>query len=136
MKAGFVREITPAFSDYLVKEYEPTSTAGIYMQNASGAVGDVAPAATAFWNRKNLANLMILSAWGDPADTERNRAAVRAAWDRIEPHTSGYYVNLSDAAKSTVGGNYGANYPRLVKLKQKYDQLNLFRLNSNVSPSG
>lgn len=135
LKAGFVREITPAFAEYLVREYEPTATVGIYMQNASGAVGDVAPDATAFWNRKNAANLMILSAWGDPADTERNRAAVRAAWEKTEPFTSGYYVNLSDAAKSTIGGNYGANYPRLVKLKQKYDPINLFRLNSNVPPA-
>lgn len=135
LKAGFVREITPAFVTFLLEEFEPSATVGIYMQNASGAVGDVAPEATAFWNRKNVANLMIMSAWRNPADTERNRAAVRAAWDKAEPFTSGYYVNLSDAAKSTIGGNYGANYPRLVALKRKYDPMNLFRLNSNVLPA-
>lgn len=136
LKAGFVREITPAFVDYLVREFEATDAVGIYMQNSSGAVGDVAPDATAFWNRKSVANLMIMSAWKDAAETESNRAAVRAAWEKTEPYTSGYYVNLSDAAKNTVSGNYGGNYPRLVKLKQKYDPRNLFRLNSNVSPAG
>ncbi len=135
VKGGFVPEMTPAFADFLAKGFEPTSSAGIYMQNASGAVGDIAPEATAFWNRKAVANLMVLSAWGDPADTESRRAAVRAAWDQVAPFTAGYYVNLSDAAKDTVSRNYGGNYPRLVALKKKFDPTNQFRLNSNVSPS-
>jgi FAD/FMN-containing dehydrogenase len=135
IKGGFVPEMTPAFADFLAREFEPTRGTAVYMQNASGAVGDVAPEATAFWNRKAVANLMILAAWGDPADTERMRAAVRAAWDQLAPFTAGYYVNLSDAAKDTVSRNYGANYPRLVALKKKFDPKNLFRLNSNVSPA-
>jgi len=135
IKGGFVPEMTPAFSDFLVKGFQPASGAVVYMQNASGAVADIAPEATAFWNRKVLANLMVLGEWGDPADTERMRAAVRAAWDQLAPYTAGYYVNLSDAAKDTTSRNYGANYPRLVKLKKKFDPKNLFRLNSNVSPA-
>jgi hypothetical protein len=135
LKAGFVREISPAFAHFLARDYRPVKDVSIYMQNASGAVGDVAPEATAFWNRKSVANLMILGAWGEAADTERNRAAVRAAWDQVAAFTAGYYVNLSDAASNTVGSNYGANYPRLVKLKQQYDPMNLFRLNSNVAPA-
>jgi FAD/FMN-containing dehydrogenase len=135
IKGGFVPEMTAAFADFLTKGYEPTVGALVYMQNASGAVGEVAPEATAFWNRKAIANLMILADWGDPADTERERAAVRAAWDQLAPFTAGYYVNLSDAAKDTASRNYGANYPRLVELKKKFDPANMFRLNSNVSPA-
>ena len=135
IKGGFVPEITAAFADFIAKEYQPTRGANVYMQNGSGAVGDIAPDATAFWNRKVVANLMILGAWGDPAETERMRAAVRAAWDQLAPFTAGYYVNLSDAAKDSVSRNYGGNYSRLVALKKKFDPTNMFRLNSNVSPA-
>jgi len=134
VKGGFVPEITNAFEEFLVKDFEPRSGAVMYMQNASGAVGDIAAEATAFWNRKAVANLMVLAEWGDPADTERMRAAVRATWDQLAPFTAGYYVNLSDAAGDTASRNYGANYARLVKLKKKFDPTNMFRLNSNVAP--
>jgi FAD/FMN-containing dehydrogenase len=30
--------------------------------------------------------------------------------------------------------DYGQNYDRLVKIKTKYDPLNLFRLNHNIKP--
>lgn len=134
IKGGFVPEITTDFADFIATEYKPTRGAVVYMQNASGAVGDIAPEATAFWNRKAVANLMILADWGDPADTERERAGVRAAWDQLAPFTAGYYVNLSDAAKDSASRNYGANYPRLVALKKRFDPMNMFRLNSNVVP--
>lgn len=135
IKGGLVPEMTPAFADFLVKSFETRPGAAVYMQNASGAVADVAPDATAYWNRKAVANLMVLADWGDPAETESMRTAVRTTWDAVAPFTAGYYVNLSDAAKDTTSRNYGANYPRLVALKKKFDPKNLFRLNSNVAPT-
>ena len=135
IKGGFVPEMTPAFADFLAKGLEPPSGVPVYMQNASGAVGDIAPGATAFWNRRAIANLMVLGERGEPADNERMRAAVRTAWDQLAPFTAGYYVNLSDAAKETTSRNYGANYSRLVELKKKFDPANMFRLNSNVVPA-
>jgi hypothetical protein len=135
VKGGFVREITPEFVKFLATGFEPTADMQLFMQNASGAVGDTAPEATAFWNRKCVANCMIFREWKDPAETERNRASVRTLWEQVQPFTSGYYVNLSDAANNTVSANYGANYPRLAQLKKKFDPMNLFRLNSNIAPA-
>ena len=135
MKGGLVREFTPEFVRHLAKEFKPQGHCFVYMQNASGAVGDVAPDATAFWNRKAIGNLMVMGSWRDPAETERKRGDIRAAFDGFERFTAGYYVNLNDADKSTVSPNYGGNYPRLAALKKKYDPANLFRLNSNITPA-
>jgi len=133
IKAGLVKEFKPGLVDVL-REFKPTNDIFVYLQNASGAVGDVAPSDTAFWNRKSMANLMILGAWRNPADTERNIASIRATWAKIEPYTSGFYTNLSDLDQGGTNRNFGDNYSRLARLKQQYDPGNLLRLNSNISP--
>jgi FAD/FMN-containing dehydrogenase len=48
----------------------------------------------------------------------------------------GAYANyLEDEAGPHARVAYGANYDRLVKLKDKYDPTNLFRINHNIRPS-
>jgi FAD/FMN-containing dehydrogenase len=135
IKAGLVREFKPDLIRILQSEFRPTGEIFIYLQNASGAVADIAPQDTAFWNRTSMANLMILGTWRNPADTEKNRAAIRAAWEKIAPFTEGFYTNLSDADQQSTYRNYGGNYARLSNLKRKYDPANMLRLNSNISPA-
>ena len=66
--------------------------------------------------------------------TER-MAWARAYFAELEPYISGYYTN--DLLQSDVPGyaNYRNNVERLVKLKNKYDPANLFRLNANIKPT-
>ena len=64
IKAGLVTEFKPGLVDAL-REFRPSNELFVYMQNSSGAVGDIAPADTAFWNRKTMTNLMLLSTWKD-----------------------------------------------------------------------
>jgi FAD/FMN-containing dehydrogenase len=135
IKAGLIKEFKPGLIEILQREFQPTGQIAVYMQNASGAVADVAPTATAFWNRESMANLMILGTWKNPADTERNRATIRALWDKIAPFTAGFYTNLSDADQASTNRNFGENYARLSQLKRKYDPGNLLRLNSNIAPA-
>ena len=78
---------------------------------------------------------MALSSWTDSAQDEKKIAAVRSAWKHIEPLTSGFYVNsMSETEENRVAANYGGNYPRLQRIKRKYDPGNQFRLNGNVLP--
>ena len=46
------------------------------------------------------------------------------------------YVNfLTGDEESRVRAAYGANYDRLVALKNRFDPTNLFRVNQNIRPT-
>ena len=50
--------------------------------------------------------------------------------------TDGWYTNeIDDQSDRTVNRNYQGNYERLVKVKNRYDPTNLFRLNANIKPT-
>jgi hypothetical protein len=50
--------------------------------------------------------------------------------------TGGVYVNfVSQEGEERVRAAYGANYDRLVDLKNRYDPTNFFRLNQNIKPT-
>ena len=50
--------------------------------------------------------------------------------------TGGVYVNfMPEEERDRVAAAYGANYERLVELKNKYDPENFFRLNQNIAPT-
>jgi FAD/FMN-containing dehydrogenase len=67
---------------------------------------------------------------------EQNFTTAREFWDGIEPFTRGYYVNAdSHNGDQRLRAMYGENYPRLAQLKDKYDPMNLFRLNANIKPT-
>lgn len=49
--------------------------------------------------------------------------------------TGGVYVSLiADDESDRIPSAYGANYPRLVELKQWWDPTNLFSSNCNIPP--
>ena len=81
---------------------------------------------------------MVWNQWQDletPEQREARIAEVRDDWKRVEPFTHGYYVNLNDEDQEKTNANYGDNYDRLVKIKDRYDPGNLMRLNANIQPS-
>jgi FAD/FMN-containing dehydrogenase len=138
LKGGFVSEYSPGLVAFLTDEFRPDHTLSMYFQNANGAVGDVAPNATAFSHRNAIANMMLAGSWKDSAQDEPGRKAIHAVWSKLEPFTDGYYVNLHDTDVVRDKGtdrNYGANFARLATVKRQYDPTNLFRLNANIKPA-
>jgi FAD/FMN-containing dehydrogenase len=60
---------------------------------------------------------------------------IRDAWERFKPFsTGGNYINLqtADEGDDRIRATYGANFDRLLAVKQAYDPDNLFRSNRNI----
>jgi FAD/FMN-containing dehydrogenase len=79
-------------------------------------------------------NFGINAMWTDESESESRIAALRKFYAAMEPHMAGFYTNLNEDSEEKTWGNYGANYPRLAKIKGEYDPSNLFRLNANIKP--
>jgi FAD/FMN-containing dehydrogenase len=120
----------------LVKEM-PSPSSGVGLQQMHGAASRVDPAATAFPHRDEHYDLLILSQWANPADSEENVRWTRELFEAMQPFVGkGVYVsNLGEEEGDRVKEAYGEHYERLVALKDRYDPTNLFRLNQNVKPT-
>lgn len=106
------------------------------IEHHHGAIARVAPDATAFPHRTVPYEMVTISLWTDPSESDRHIGWTRGLFDAMRPHLrEGVYVNaLGDDESDRVREAYGANYERLSALKQKYDPTNFFRLNHNVAP--
>ena len=104
-----------------------------------GAMQRVDNAKTAFMGREAPFLFSVDAVWDDPAQNDEVIAYSRRYLAEMEPYsTGGMYVNfagLGEEGEDLVKSAYGANYDRLVALKNKYDPTNLFRLNQNIKPT-
>ena len=108
--------------------------AQIVMCRMGGAVARVPAGATAFARRDAGHMALLVGAWEDE-DDERHIGWVRSLSDALQPSCSGGgYVNeLGDRPART--GYTESAWERLVRVKDRWDPANVFRLNANVPPS-
>ena len=75
----------------------------------------------------------------DPDSSNNSKITTWAKdyYDAIHPYAAGgAYVNfLMDEGQDRVKASYKDNFDRLVKVKNKYDPNNFFRVNQNIKPS-
>jgi len=139
-KSSFLSELSDAAIDTLVACFAkcPTPMGAILIEHFHGEACRVPVDATAFPHRGIGYNMAILSEWMDPATTKACTAWARETYDAMKPFRStARYVNYmgDDEAPDQVAAAYGLNYPRLQKIKAKYDPGNVFHLNQNILPS-
>jgi FAD/FMN-containing dehydrogenase len=134
VKSGMVGEFTPAFIDAMLGSFEPGRGVAISSFATGGKIAQVAETATAWPHRNAHSMVGAVSFWSDPSMDEARIGSTRSIWSQLEPHTGGYYANIQTDGIE-VPGNYGPVYERLVSIKNSYDPLNLFRLNSNIRPT-
>ncbi len=137
LKSGFVNAIPDKLIDAIEGNFKAFAERGttLLFQHAGGAIARVASDATAFAQRKALANLLLFVSWPLADDPAAHVDYVRKTWSALEPYTDGWYSNeVNNESAPVVNSNYRGNYPRLVEIKQRYDPGNLFRLNANITP--
>jgi len=138
-KSGFFNDIGSRLIDALVEGFGRAAApqTGVLVSPFGGAVGRVGSGDTAFYHRDAQFNIEVALSWEDGDRSAEYVEWGRDFWRGVAPFaSSGFYVNTEmDPSERRLRENYGANYDRLVALKNRYDPANLFRLNANIKPT-
>ncbi|MGE0800224.1 MAG: FAD-binding oxidoreductase [Lautropia sp.] len=115
----------------------PTQECEMFIAHIAGAPNRVAPDATAYVQRDARFVLNVHGRWQAPGEDAAGIAWARAVFTACAPFASGgAYTNFMTADEGArIESAYGANYPRLQRLKRRYDPDNVFHLNQNVRPA-
>ncbi len=135
-KGGYLTDLSDAAIELLVESTNDAPAGwsvglGHYMHGQVCRVTD-----TPLIREPNGCSYFFNQGWHDPARANAAIEWVDRSWRMLQPFSGGKnYINyLSVDDESDVARAYGANYPRLVELKTKYDPTNLFHLNRNIRP--
>ncbi|MFE2276720.1 FAD-binding oxidoreductase [Streptomyces sp. NPDC059454] len=159
-KAGYLRNpFTPAqvdtIYDYLVDPPAEIDLAGVWLNSYGGRVNAIDPAATAMAQRDSILKVVYTAAWPSPKDDEKNIDWLRRFYRDVYAETGGVpvpdgindgsYINypdtdLMDPEWNTSGVPwhylyYKDNYPRLQRIKARWDPLNVFRHALSIRPA-
>ena len=141
-KSHFMAEICDEAIEALIAHFTQVSSplSVLVFQQLGNAANRVSSDATAFGHRNARYNLNLIGQWTERSESDCHIQWVRTLWEALVPYgTGGTYVsNVGSEADEGAAGlqaAYGANYKRLVELKQKYDPSNFFRSNQNIRPT-
>jgi FAD/FMN-containing dehydrogenase len=111
----------------------------IALEHVHGAACRVGVHETAFALREEHYALHILTGWNarEISEADTHIRWTRDFWAATEPYaTDETYANyLEDEGEAGVQASYGANYERLVRVKNTYDPTNVFHNNHNIKPT-
>jgi hypothetical protein len=101
-----------------------------------GAVARVPTEATAYAHRGRRIMVNVAALYARPEESAVHEPWVTGFAAALRRDGAGAYVNfLSDEGAARVREAYpGSTWDRLVGIKARYDQTNLFRLNQNIPP--
>ena len=138
-RSDFLKGLPDGAIDMLVDRFASITSplSALLIEQFGGAVARVPADETAFAQRNAMFNLAVITRWTDAATASTHIDWARQTSAAARPYTSGgTYVNyLGVEGQDRVRAAYGAQYDRLVALKQKYDPANLFRINQNIQPA-
>jgi hypothetical protein len=103
---------------------------------SNGVASRVGMTDTAYPLRGTGLSSLLSAEWKHPQERERAERWVAEHGAALRPWARRAYVNyLAPSSPERIREVYGVNYPRLARLKAKYDPANLFRSNQNILPA-
>jgi FAD/FMN-containing dehydrogenase len=137
-KSHDFQEVSDGLIDVLIAQARqiPDPNSEIAFAQLGGAVSRVANDATAYSHRDGQFVLNVHGRWEDPAKDAECISWARDLFRAAAPFATGaVYVNfMTQEEGDRIRAAYGRNYDRLLKLKNRYDPGNLFRVNQNIRP--
>ncbi len=138
-KSHFLTDLSDACIRTLLECFEacPSPMSQIVIEHFHGKASRVGVADTACAMRVDGFNVLIISQWSDPAETERGIAWGRDAYAALGSFFGATrYLNYldNDEAGDPAAVAYGSNYERLRQIKRVYDPENVFHNNVNIRP--
>jgi hypothetical protein len=138
-KTSFLSSLSDEAINTLIECFSrvPSPMSMIGIEHFHGAATRVSVGDTAFPLRADGYNLLIVSEWMNPAETDINIAWARETYVAMKPFmAAASYVNYmaGDETGDPVAEAYGPNSARLKELKRKYDPANFFHMNQNIRP--
>ena len=104
-----------------------------------GAVSRASASESACSGRQAPYLLGVEANWEKSGEDAANLSWARACITAMQPFSDGSeYLNfpgLLESGEESLRRTFGANYERLVELKNRYDPTNLFCLNANIRPT-
>src|SRR5262249_45835152 len=109
----------------------------LLLDSYGGAINRVAPGTSAFVHRNAIGSAQYLTYWGSPSGMTSGLAWIRGFYAAMRPYVSGFaYQNYIDHDLTTwEHAYYGANYPRLQRIKKHVDPHGLFRFAQSIRPA-
>jgi len=138
-KADFVKELPDEAIDLHIAHGSqlPTMQSTMHLYAINGAASRVQKNATP-WNYRDATWAeVIVGVDPDPANRDKITQWAKDYWNALHPYSAGgAYINfMMEEGEERIRATYGDNYDRLVKIKNKYDPGNLFRVNQNIVPT-
>lgn len=138
-RADFVKELSDEAIEEHIRfgETLPSMHSTMHMYPINGAASRVSNSETAWSNREATWAMVMVGVDPDAANKEKITSWTKQYWEAVHPYsTRGAYVNfMMDEGEDRIKATYGDNYEKLVKIKNKFDPGNLFRVNQNIKPS-
>ena len=138
-KSSFFKELSDEAIDTIVAAVHPAPTPRcvVAIEHLGGAIGRVAPTATAYSHRHAQYNYLAAGVTAEPGEGGAITEWARKQWNAARPYLEdGVYVNYMEdhEGAARVHSAFGVNHERLMAIKARYDPGNMFHLNQNIKP--